>query len=209
MKIKQKEISIQKEIDHRIKNNLNIVSSILGLQISGLKNGSVYKTTDILKESKLRIDALAMVHDASQKSDDLVNVDFKKYVKQLCSLINDTYNTDIIVEVQTDQVDLGLDIIFRIGVIVTELLTNSLKYAFIYKNSDKKIFITLKKDKNLCLLTYLEKGDNIVDIAKIKQSKSLGIRLIMLTIKQMNAHMNITHNGGLLFTIDFFCEENK
>jgi two-component sensor histidine kinase len=207
MKKEQKDTSIQKEIDHRIKNNLNIVSSILGLQISSLNNGSVYKTTDILKESKLRIDALAMVHDASHKSEDLKNVDFKKYVQQLCNMINNTYNSDMAIEVKSDKIDLELDTMLRIGVIITELLTNSLKYAFAKHNKDKKILITLKKEENNCLLTYFEKGDKLVDIAKIKQSKALGIRLIMLTVKQMNAHMNITHNGGLLFTIDFCCEK--
>jgi len=207
MKKEQKDTSMQKEIDHRIKNNLNIVSSILGLQITTLQNGSLNRITDILKESKLRIDALAMVHDSSYKSEDLKNVDFKKYVQQLSGLINSAYNSDVSVEVISDQVDIDLDTMLRIGIILNELLTNSLKYAFPGKKDDKKILITLKKDGDSCLLIYFEKGDKLVDIEKIKQSKALGIRLIMLTLKQMKAHMNITHNGGLVFRIEFECKK--
>lgn len=191
---------MQKEINHRIRNNLNIVSSILGLQISSLKNGSVYKTADILKDSKLRIDAIAIVHNASHKSED-----FKKYVRELCDLIKITYNSDIEVEIRADKVEIELDIMLKIGLIITELLTNSLKYAFFHKENKKNILITLKKNADNCLLTYLEKGCKIVDINKIRQSKALGIRLIMLTLKQMKAHMNIKQNGGLIFTIDFKC----
>ncbi len=206
MKKEQKNTSMQKEIDHRIKNNLNIVSSILGLQISSLQNGSIYNTTDILKKSKLRIDALAMVHDASYKSKDLINVDFKKYVKELCDLVKTTYNSDLRVEIKADQVDVELDTMLRIGIIIDELLTNSLKYTFFHKQNVKKILITLKKNESNCLLTYYEKGSKIIDIKKIRQSKALGIKLIMLTLKQMKAHMNITQDGGLKFSIDFKCQ---
>lgn len=209
MKKKQKDANVQKEIDHRIKNNLNIISSILGLQITGLQNGAIYNAKDILKKSKLRIDTLAMVHDLSNKSEDLKNVDFKKYIKQLCDLINTTYNSDMQVEIRADHIELGLDTTLRIGIILNELLTNSLKYAFSHERDEKKILITLKKDKNNCLLTYFEKGDKLVDIAKIKESKALGIRLVMLTVKQMKAHMNITQKGGLVFRIEFGCQVKK
>ncbi len=202
MKKKQKNTSIQKEIDHKIKNNLNIVSSILGLEIYNLKYNSTYNIADILKKNKLRIETLAIVHDSSNKSADAKNVDFKKFVKSL----SDLYNSDIEIEVKAKQTNIELDTMLGIGIILNELLTNSLKYAFSHKKDDKKILITLKKFKNSCLLTYYEKGNKLVDIAKIKQNKTLGIKLIILTIKQMKADMNITQNGGLLFTIDFKCQ---
>ncbi len=206
MKKKRKDTNVQKEIDHRIKNNLNIISSILGLQISSLQDGSIYQTTDILKKSKLRIDTLAIVHDASNKSNNLKNVDFKKYVEQLCNLINSAYSSDIRVEIEANQIDIELDTMLKVGMIINELLINSLKYAFFYKENEKKILITLKKDEDNCLLTYFEKSDKLVDIAKIEQSKALGMRLIILTLKQMKAHMHIIQDGGLIFTIRFDCK---
>jgi two-component sensor histidine kinase len=143
-----------------------------------------------------------MVHDIKYKSKDLVTIDFKKYVKDLCALINKTYNSNIKVKIDADDLSLSLDTMQRLGIIIAELLTNSL-----YHHIDKTVEISLSKDYDNCLFIYREKGGDVIDIQKIKQSKMLGIKLIMLTIKQMKADMNITQNGGLFFKINFGCEE--
>ncbi len=196
--------NIQNEIDHRVKNNLNIVSSILGLQILGLKNDNTQKTEDILKQSKLRIDTLAMVHDSIYKSRDLLKVDFKKYIKDLTKLINEAYNSNVKVQIKSNNLILTLDTMLRIGVILNELFTNSLKYAFLDKKREQSICISLEKQKYNCYtLIYCEKSGNIVDIKKLKESKSLGIKLITLTVKQMKAQMQIKQDDGLAFIIKF------
>ncbi len=193
--------SIQSEIDHQVKNNLNIITSILGLQIQDIKKGSDEKPEDVLVKSKLRIETLAMIHDPKYKSKDLVTIDFKKYVKDLCSLINKTYNSNINVKIDVDNLSLSLDTMQRLGIIINELLTNSLHH-----HSDKEVDIALNKAKSNCLFIYREKDENMIDIQKIKQSKTLGIKLLTLIVKQMKAHMNITQNGGLVFRIEFKCE---
>jgi len=204
MKPKQSDKTTQSEIDHQVKNNLNIVTSILGLQILGLKKGSGEKAEDVLIKSKLRIDALAMIHDSKYKSKNLVTIDFKKYVKDLCMLINKTYNSNIKVKIDADDLSLGIDRMQKLGIIINELLINSL-----YHHLDKKVTISMSKDQDNCLFIYREKGGDIVDIQKVKRSKKLGFKLITLTVKQMKAHMSITQNGGLAFRIAFGCEEDK
>ena len=197
----KKTVSIQSEIDHQVKNNLNIVTSILGLHILDLKKGSNQKPEDVLVKSKLRIEILSMIHDVKYKSKDLVNIDYKKYIKDLCILINKTYNSNIKVKINTDDISLNLDTMQRLGIIINELLTNSLSY-----HSDKKVEITLKKNQNNCLFTYHEKNGDVIDIQQIKKSKTLGMKLIALTIKQMTAYMSVTQNGGFIFRMEFRCE---
>jgi len=200
--MKQKKIvSIQGEIDHQVKNNLNIITSILGLQIQDIKKGSDEKLEDVLVKSKLRIETLSIIRNPKYKGKDFVTIDFKEYVKDLYLLINKTYNSNIKVKIDANNLSLSLDTMQSLGIIINELLTNSLSH-----HVDKKIDITLNKDKSNCLFTYHEKDGDVVDIQHIKKSKTLGIKLITLTVKQMKAHMNITQNGGLVFRIEFGCE---
>ncbi len=197
--MKKKIINIQNEIDHRIKNNLNIVSSILGLQILDINNNNE-TIEDILKKNKLRIETLAMVHDSIYKSKDRLKIKFKKYIKDLTKLINKAYNSNVKVKIDSNDLILPLDTMLKIGIILNELFTNSLKHSFCTKN----IQISLKKEKtNHYILIYHAKNDNTIDIEKLKQSKSLGIKLITLTVKQMKAQMKIKQNGGLVFIIKF------
>ncbi len=200
--------NIQSEIDHRVKNNLNIVTSILGLHILDIENGSNDLAKEELRKSKLRIEVVAMVHDEIYKSKDLVNIDFKKYINDLCALVTKTYKGDLRVKIDADNLSLPLNKTLQLGIIINELVTNSLKHSFIKKEQEKKktICISLKKEQKNCMLTYIEMSKKIVDIEKLKQSKSLGLRLIKLAVKQMKAHMNIRQNGGLVFSIEFGCE---
>jgi two-component sensor histidine kinase len=197
----KKSLSIQSEIDHQVKNNLNVITSILGLHILDLKKGSDEKPEDILVKSKLRIEVLSMVHDAKYKSKDLLTINFKKYIKDLCILVNKTYNGSIKIKIDADNISLSLYMMQRLGIIINELLINSLHH-----HAGTKVSITLNKDKNNCLFIYREKDGDMIDIQKIKQSKALGIKLITLTVKQIKAHMNVTQNGGLVFRIKFGCE---
>ena len=201
---RQKEILL-KEIHHRIKNNLNKISSMIGLQILSLNNGKTEDTKEILRKSKLRIGAMAMVHDALYKNNNLEKINFEKYIKNLTQLVNQTYGKNISVEIRSDNIYLPLEVMTKIGLIINELLTNSIKHASVGGNDDLVLLITLARDKNNCILTYHQQSKQFVDIESMDKSNTLGMKLIRLTIKEMNGEMKILNNDGLKFLIRFLC----
>ncbi len=194
-------MSLQKEIDHRIKNNLNMISSILGLQILSLKNDSSESSEEVLKKSKLRIDALAMIHDALHLSQKSQQIDFAYYVSLLNEKINKIFSKKLKVKVDAEKIDLSLETMIELGIILNELLTNSVKYA------NHNIEIKLTKKHKHCTLEYLEKGNKTANLHKIKESKKLGLKLVKLMVKQMKAAMDIKQNGNLGYTIRFVCDK--
>ena len=194
-----------KEIHHRIKNNLNKISSMIGLQILSVENGKTEDTKEVLKKSKLRIEAMAMVHDALYKTNNLEKIKFKKYIKNLIQLVNQTYGKDISVEVHSDDIYFPLDFIMKIGLIINELLTNSIKYARTNTNEEPRLLIMLDKDNNNCVLIYHQQSKQSVNMDTLRKSNTLGMKLIRLTIKEMDGEMKISNENGLKFVIAFSC----
>lgn len=201
---RQKEIML-KEIHHRIKNNLNKISSMIGLQILSIENGKIEDSDEVLRKSKLRIEAMAMVHEVLYKTNNFGKIKFEKYIKNLTQLINQTYGNKIPVEVQSDNIYLSLDMMMKIGLIINELLTNSIKHASTSNKSEPTLIITLNRDQNNCILTYQQKSKQPIDIDSLDKSNTLGMKLIRLTIKEMDGEMKISNGSGLKFVIHFSC----
>ncbi len=201
---RQKEILL-KEIHHRIKNNLNKVSSMIGLQILSIENGKIEDTGEVLRKSKLRIEAMAMVHDALYRTDNLEKINFEKYIKNLTKLINQTYDRNMPVEVRSDNIYLPLEVMMKIGLIINELLTNSIKHATTNAKNDPTLLITLSRDQENCILTYHQQSKHPVDIGTLGKSNTLGMKLIRLTVKEMDGEMKTSNDSGLKFVICFSC----
>jgi len=201
---RQKEILLR-EIHHRIKNNLNKISSMIGLQMMNIENGKIEDTEEVLRKSKLRIEAMAMVHDALYKTNNLKKIRFEKYIKNLTQLINQTYGKNIPVEVHSDDIYLPLDVMMKIGLIINELLTNSIKHASGSNKGEPTLLITLSRDQNNCILKYHQKSKYPVNIDSLEKSNTLGMKLIRLTIKEMDGEMEISNENGLKFLIRFSC----
>ena len=201
---KQKEILL-KEIHHRIKNNLNKISSMIGLQILSIENGKIENTEEVLRKSKLRIEAMAMVHDALYKTSNLEKINFEKYIKNLTQLVNQTYGKNILIEVHSDGIYLPLEVMMKIGLIINELLTNSIKHSITNSKDEPILLITLSKDQNNCILTYHQQNKQPIDIDSLESSNTLGMKLIRLTVKEMDGEMKISNGSGLKFMIRFSC----
>ena len=199
---RQKEILLR-EIHHRIKNNLNKVSSMLGLQILNIENGKTEDTEEVLRKSKLRIEAMGMVHDTLYKSSNLEKINFEKYITNLTQLINQTYGRDISVEVRSDDIYLPLEVMMKIGLIINELQTNSIKHAIASDKGELRLSITLSKDQNCYTLTYHQQSKQAIDMYSLENSDTLGMKLIRLTVKEMDGTMNISNEDGLKFVIHF------
>ncbi len=197
-------ILILNEIHHRIKNNLNMISSILGLQILSLENKkeSSAQIKDILQNSKLRIETVAIIHDTLYKENHIKRIKFQEYIERLSDLVEKTYNKNVSIKIDADEIFLSFETMFRIGLILNELLTNSLKYAF-KENQKSQIFINLQRNSDSYTLIYWEKENRNIDVSKILNSKTLGIKLVKLLIKQMEALMRVCDENGLKFVIKF------
>jgi len=192
----QKEILL-KEIHHRIKNNLNIISSILGLQ----KLESNHPHIDrIVEQNRLRIESISLAHETLYRSDDLENIDFSAYVNRLAEqiLFSAAQEDRIHLHVSAQAITFPLEIMVKLGIILNELITNSLKYAF---DSDKgTITITLEHDQQNYLLKYSDSGSNMTSS---KSEDSLGLNLVTMTIDQMEGTLQNDPGNPYHYTIRF------
>jgi len=187
------------EVHHRVKNNLNIIASMIGLQSRRVQD----EQKEELLKSKLRIESISMVHEMLYEYEDFEHIDYKDYMQRLSNLILDMYaETDRVkVMIEADNVKLPLEKMIHFGIIVNELLTNSIKYAF---NGGKgKVNIILKNEDSQLFFSYTDDGKGVEDTKALLQSKSLGIKLIHLSTKQIKGELMIKNNNGLIYEVRF------
>ena len=202
IKSNQQKDLLLKEVHHRVKNNLNITASILGLQSRGQNS----KIQEELLKSKTRIEAIALVHELLYKHDDFKDIPFNEYIHKMQSLlltvINNRNNINIDIA-QNNNLTLPLESMLQFGLIINELLTNSLKHAD-YKDH-LVINISLQKNANKYHFLYNDSGIYQDSTDTLIQSTTLGIRLIKLSAKQLKSKLQIMKNSknNILFLIDF------
>lgn len=189
-----------KEVYHRVKNNLNVIASIIGLQTASLGD----KEREHLLKSKIRIESIAMVHEMLYRSDDLESIDFEAYTSRLSALLLNMYNCQnkIDISVQTTVKTLSLETMVQLGIMVNELITNSIKYAF-GNDETGRIELTLTKEDDHYRLTYTDNGKGMDRHDAPPKRNSLGIKLIHLTAKQLQGDVAMEHGNGLTYSIRF------
>ena len=186
-----------KEIHHRIKNNLNKMASALGLQILRLHQGYREEPEAILSKNKLRIETMALVHEALYRSDDLTNVGAEKYIRELIDLIGQTYDYHQPVTVKAKGISLPIEKILRLGTILNELYTNTVKHAPGQKVI--QVTISINKDKSRHVLAYTQVGDfDAVSTEAIEKTHGLGMMLVKLSIQEMDGTLVTISNPGYL-----------
>ncbi len=205
---RQKEILI-KEIHHRFKNNLNKISSLLGLQIMKLKAGGKESPVEVLEKSKLRVDMMAMVHDALYRADDLDNVDAAAYIKNLTDLAGSAYGRRVPVNIDSDGIVFPLEKMLKVGLIINELYTNTLKHAKEAEGEELGVKISFWGSDGRAYLLYRQSGHLPVDPESLQRSDGLGMTLVRLSVKEMDGDFEVSSNGGLEFKISFPCEKVK
>ncbi|MBU1355563.1 MAG: PAS domain S-box protein [Candidatus Edwardsbacteria bacterium] len=201
--LKEKEVLL-KEIHHRVKNNLQIIVSLLNLQ-TGYVDDPRYKK--MFMESQNRVRSMALVHEKLYKSKDLAGIDFSDYVGGLMNDLYSTYgSTQDQVELTTDilKEKLPIDIAIPCGLIINELASNSFKYAFKSGKGKGRIGISLVKDKSdIYTLEVSDDGPGISADLDLKNSPTLGLQLVDSLVGQLDASIKITGKGGTRVTIKF------
>lgn len=193
----QKEILL-KEVHHRVKNNLNILGSIFGLQAMREQE----HTKDILLQNKLKIESMSMVHEMLYKHNDFSNIDFYQYTKTLSSHMIDLFekkDTNVIIDL--NKVEFPLEIMLKIGLMLNEMLTNSMKYA--KNDTSLTIEISCKQNDKEYTLIYRDNGKNKLDVQELQNSKGIGIKLINLTSKELDGELSIDYKNGLQYKLNF------
>jgi two-component sensor histidine kinase len=207
--LKEKD-ALLKEIHHRVKNNLQIVSSLLMLQSEYTKDK---KAIESLNESTNRIDTMAFIHEHLYRSTDLYNVNFLKYVETLVSNLYNSFGydpEDIKVELNISLVSLSADDAIHCGLIINELVTNSLKYAFPKiedvenEVSADEIRVSLNLDsKNDRVLILSDNGIGLPEHLDIQNSTTFGLSLVSLLVQQLKGSIELDTTKGTKFIITF------
>ncbi len=199
--IAEKEMLL-KEIHHRVKNNLMIISSLLNLQSRYIQDE---KSKNIFKESQNRASSMALIHERLYQSTDLKNIDFGDYVQTLSKDLYSTYVLDkdlIKMNIETDELKLDIDTSIPLGLILNELVTNSLKHAF---SPGKRgiINIKFKKLDEHYLLEVKDNGKGLPVGLDYKNADSLGLNIITSLTEQIDGELEHLNHSGTIFRITF------
>ncbi|MHC5765334.1 MAG: PAS domain S-box protein [Nostoc sp.] len=200
--LKEKEVLL-KEIHHRVKNNLGIVSSLLQMQCRRTQDPVV---TAILRDSQNRIASIALVHEKLYRSEDLADIDFAQYIPDLTTHLFDSYNvssSQIKLNIQVDNASLDIETAIPCGLIINELVSNALKYAFVGNRGGKiEVKFYQKSESNLTLIIK-DNGVGLPENFDSKKTKTLGITLVQGLVKQLRGKLEIDSQQGTEFKITF------
>ena len=195
--------ALLKEIHHRVKNNLQIVSSLLSLQTEHV---APEEALEALKESQNRVRSMAMIHEQLYSSGDLARIKFDRYVRDLTSYIFRTYSTragKISLTMDVQPVALGIDRAIPCGIIINELVTNALKHAFPHESGGTIHIRFVKGGDQEVLLTVEDDGVGIPEGLDPEKSTSLGLELVQTLVEQLKGKVSIESSGGARFSIRF------
>ncbi|MDY9925730.1 MAG: PAS domain S-box protein [Methanosarcina sp.] len=211
-----------KEIHHRIKNNLQVISSLLSLEAEKFCDA---KMLESFRESQNRVASMALIHEELYKGNELDTLDFAAYLQKLTADLFDSYNlrnSSISLKLDLENIHLDMDIAIPLGIIVNELVSNSLKHAFpsekageihisFFKkesfaaNSDTPCPCPSCMEKNglYYILTVEDNGEGMPEEIEFSNTDSLGLQLVNLLVEQINGCIELKKNHGTKFAIRF------
>ena len=198
--LKEKEVLLR-EIHHRVKNNMQVISSLLKLQAGYVKDKA---DIEMFKESQNRIKSMALVHEKLYQSEDLSNIDFKGYIEHLANTLFRSYGingTKTALKVDAEDVMLGVDTAIPCGLIINELVSNSLKYAFPAGREGEIEIVFRLIDENEIELMVSDNGVGIPEDLDFRNSNSLGLKLVNILTDQIGGRLELDRSKGTRFRI--------
>ena len=193
--------TLLKELHHRVKNNLQIVSSLLSWQGDSVKDKSAQIA---FREGQNRVDAMAMIHRHLYKTDEFSSININSYLERLTRSIAFSYGYDknnfkLYTDITNDPID--VDIAIPIGLIVNELVSNTFKHAF--KNIDvAEIHISLTTENSKLYLNIKDNGIGLPNDFKVSDTASFGLELVQTLVTQLKGKISIENNNGAIFKIE-------
>lgn len=194
---------LNEEINHRVKNNLQLIFSLMEMQNRRLEND---EAKSALQESENRIKAMALIHEKLYHQNENQRINLSDYLKELIEYLEKFYKGDfkqLSIHAELDDVTIEAEPAIHIGLILNELVTNGFKHAF-PKGYDPTINIQLKRVANDAIqLIYSDKGQGFVENRDTNKLESLGIKLIKIITKQLDGNYDIINEKGVTFKFDF------
>ncbi|MGD8428434.1 MAG: sensor histidine kinase, partial [Balneolaceae bacterium] len=197
----EKEVLLR-EIHHRVKNNLSIISGLIELQLDGTQDG---KARQVLKDSQSRIYSMAMIHEKLYETESLSSIRLDTYLRELVEAIHGTfmeYSNSVSLEFDMDAASLVIDKIVPCGLLINELVVNAFKHAFT-ENGKGILRIGLQRENGFARLTIADNGPGLPEDFTLEDTGSLGSMLIRTFAAQLEARTSIENRDGAKFTFTF------
>ena len=197
--LNSKEILL-KEVHHRIKNNMNIIKSLLVMQNNEIK---IPEAVPVFLDAISRIESMEILYDKLYRSEIYEEVSIKDYLSQLFDEVVQIFpdKLNIVIEKQIEEFSIKTKFIFSLGLILNELITNSMKYAFTGRK-DGLLRLDVRKENNHVVLVFEDNGIGFSELTE-KESKGFGIQLIEMLVNQIDGTSNINNSVGTKYTIEF------
>jgi len=201
--LREKELLL-KEVHHRVKNNLQIISGILKLQ---LYTEGEHDVKEIIQNCRNQVYSMAAIHEKLYNATNIANINIKLYIEDLVDYLNQEYTgitNTITFNVDCDpDINLDIDTCIPCGLILNETITNAVKYAFPPGTEKKEISIQFKKDANSYIMQISDNGIGMEDAASISTKKSLGMELLRRLSRQLRGDASIDGMNGTTITVTF------
>jgi len=204
----EKEVLL-KEIHHRVKNNLQVISSLLSLQSGYIKDKDALK---IFTESQNRVRSMALIHEKLYQSKDIARIDFGEYVRDLASYLLSSYRADpdaVSVKINIEEVSLDINTAIPLALIINELVANSLEHAFPDGRRGEIVVNLVQEDTDKFKLAVADNGVGFPEGLDFQNTKSLGLQLVTMLADQLSADVEIDRSAGTTFNIRFSAREKR
>jgi PAS domain S-box-containing protein len=200
--LQEKELLL-KEVHHRVKNNMQVISSLLNIQAESVDDE---KFSALLNSSQQRIKSMALIHENLYQSDNLLGIDFQEYIEMLGNSLSRFYTIEgvtICMEYQVEDISLDIETAVPCGLIINELLSNSLKYAFKGRSGVGNIVISFKKFEDCYILTISDDGNGMPKDFSFDNITSMGMEITCILTNQLDGNIQLVKSNGTTFRISF------
>jgi two-component system response regulator len=198
--LKEKEVLL-KEVQHRVKNNMQVISSLLRMQSQFVVNE---KDARMFQESQERIRSMSLVYDQLRQSQNLAEINLREYINELAANLIQSYSLSaggVSAHIDVDDISVGLDVAIPCGLLINELVSNSLKYAF--PDQAGNINICIHKTGGALDLTIADNGIGLPDNFDVASSPTLGMTLLQTLGEQLGGKVEFRRDGGTTFHTSF------
>jgi len=204
--LREKELLL-KEVHHRVKNNLQVISSLLSLQAQQIRDPEMSR---LFQESQARVRSMALVHEQLYRSDDLAHIDFAAYVRELVDHLQRGFGraaARVDFRLEIEPALLLLDAAIPCGMIVNELVANALEHAF-PEDRRGEIRIAFARQGGGCRLTVADDGVGLCAGRTVGEGTSIGLQVVRALTRQIHGRLDHAYREGTVFTIEFGCPES-
>lgn len=199
--LKEKELLL-KEIHHRVKNNIQVIASLLNMQARTVEDPAI---KEVLREAQNRVKSIALVHEKLYQSKNLDRIDYHDYLQKIARHLFESYGVsprNVVLNIHADNISMHIDKAVPCSLIINELLSNAFKHAFPHERKGD-VWIDIRREGPCLVLNYRDNGVGLPENISVEQSESLGMRLLQGLTRQLHGKITIHRIAGTQITIMF------